>query len=131
MQSRTRDRSPAKPRHRRVYLRCTGNIAKRQIDVQRELAAHTDGQTFLHHDDVLAPDQHLAQLLDRERAKRYQRDETNTKPVRAHLVDRVLNGAIDRTHGDDQHFGVISLIGAQQAAGVAAELRLKFCRPIR
>ena len=55
MQRRTRDRSPAETRNRRMYMRRAGDIAQRQIDVQGELAAHADGETLFDHDDVLAP----------------------------------------------------------------------------
>ena len=48
------------------------------------------------------------------------------KSVGTHLIDGVLDGAIDRTHGDHQHFRILGAIGAQQAAGIASEPHLEF-----
>ena len=41
--------------------------------------------------------------------------------VGAHLVDRVLDGAVDRTHRDHEKLGIFGAIGAQQPARLAPE----------
>ena len=100
-------------------------VAQGEIDIVGERSAHADRDALLDHDDVARAHQRVAQRLDRERPERYQRDQADAEAVVAHLVDGVLDGAAHRAHGDDQHFGILGAIGAQQPAAVAAEFFLE------
>src|SRR5262252_8005734 len=72
------------------------------------------------------PNQCLAQCLCRERAERYERNETDTEAVGSHLVDRVLDRAVDRSHGHDQELRVVGAIGAEQPTRLPPETCLEF-----
>ena len=77
-------------------------------------------------DDMFSTSQQPSQCFGRKRPKRHDGYEPDAEIVGTHLVDGVLDGAIDRTHGDHQHFRIVGIIGAQQAAGIASEPRLEF-----
>ena len=50
--------------------------------------------------------------------------------VGAHLVDHVLDRAVDRTHRDDERLGVAGFVGSKQTAGLTAEAPLEFGREL-
>ena len=122
VQGLPRDRPPAEPGDHRMDLRRAGGVAQGEVDVVGELPAHADREALLDHHDVLA----RPTSTSRSAWVGNGRKETSvTRPMRhtigAHLVDRVLDGAVHRAHGDDEHLGILGAIGAQQPAGFAPE----------
>ena len=67
-------------------------------------------------------------MLRSETVKRYNVYKPDAETVGTHFVDGILDGAIDRTHGDHQHFRIVGTISAQQAPGIASKTPAEFRR---
>ena len=107
-----------------MHLRRACHVAQGKIDIIGERTAHADRQALLDHDDVARANQLFAQRRGREWAERHQRDEADSQTVGAHLVDGVFDGAVHRSHGDDDQFSILGTIRTQQPATVAQNLSL-------
>ena len=131
MQGRPRDGPPAQSGDHRMDLRRGRRIAQGKIDIVGELAAHADREALFDHDDMFSAGQQSAQRRGWERPERHDGHKPDAETIGTHLIDGVLDGAIDRTHGNHQHFRIVGAIGAQQATGIAPEPRFEFCREFR
>ena len=94
-------------------------------------AAHPDGEAFLQHHHALRVLQRLAQHGERERPERTDGDRADLHAALAHFVDHHLHRAVDRAERNDDRFRVFGAIGADEAAGVAAELFLELASQFR
>ena len=108
-----------------MHRRRVGKVAQRNGDVARERPAHADVDRPVDDDDVARPRERLAQGLGRERPEGDEGNKADRDPVGAHLVDHVLDRAVDRAHRDDQRLGVLGLVGPEQSARLAAEALLE------
>ena len=113
---------PAQPGNHRMHPRRGRRIAQGKIDIVGELAAHADREALFDHHDMLS---RPASRSRKASVGNGRKDTMVTSPmlnaVGAHLVDGILDGAVDRAHGHHQHFRILGAIGAQQAAGIASE----------
>ena len=109
-----------------MHRRRLRQIAHGDRDVAGERPAHADVDRLFDDDHVARARQRLAQGAGGEGPERHQRDEADADAVGAHLVDHVLDGAVERAHRDDDQFRVGGLVLAQQAAGGAPEPALEF-----
>ena len=80
----------------------SAKLAQRDGDVAGERPAHADVDRLFDDDDVARPRERLAQRLGRKRPERDERHEADRDAVGAHLVDHVLDRAVDRSHRDDE-----------------------------